>query len=80
MPKQVVKTAAWYNWIEDEEDIKLIEFGEAFAHGDGSLKLAEPSGLEAPDTIFTDKIDYRVDLWRVGCTVWQARTNLTDKR
>ena len=70
MPKQLVKTAGWDNWIEeDEEDIKLINFGQAFTHGDEPFKLVQSSRLEAPETIFTDNIDYRVDLWCVGYTV-----------
>ena len=70
MPKQLVKRAGWDEWIdEDEEDIRLIDFGEAFAHGSEPRKLAQPRGLEAPETIFTDTFDYRVDLWRVGYTV-----------
>jgi hypothetical protein len=70
MPNQLVKTTVWDEWIdEDEEDIRLIDFGQAFAHGDEPFTLAQPNGLEAPETIFTDSFDYRVDLWRVGCTV-----------
>jgi serine/threonine-protein kinase SRPK3 len=41
MPKQLVKTAAWDNWVdEDEEDIRLIDFGEASPHGKKPLKLS----------------------------------------
>lgn len=40
MPKQMVKTTDWEIWIdEDEEDIRLIDFGQAFAHGHEPLKL-----------------------------------------
>ncbi|KAL9097103.1 MAG: hypothetical protein Q9165_000529, partial [Trypethelium subeluteriae] len=71
MPKQLVKTAKWDNWIEeDEEDIRLFDFGNAFAHGDESFKLMQAPGLEAPETIFTNSFDYRVDLWRVGYTIY----------
>jgi serine/threonine-protein kinase SRPK3 len=76
MPTQLVKTAVWDNWVEeDEEDVRLIDFGEAFAHGNEPSTLAQPKGLEAPETIFIDSFDYRVDLWRVGCTVQQANAN-----
>ncbi|KAJ5679999.1 hypothetical protein N7536_011138 [Penicillium majusculum] len=30
-------------------------------------KLAQPSILRVPETIFTDRFDYRLDLWRAGC-------------
>lgn len=70
MPKQLVRTASWDDWIdEDEEDIRLTDLGESFMHGNEPLKLGQPLGSEAPETIFTDSFDYRVDLWRAGCTV-----------
>lgn len=40
-----MKTAGWDNWVEeDEEDLRIIEFGEAFLQG------AEPKRLAQPDT------------------------------
>ena len=44
-------------------------------HGPGHFELiqvanlAEPGGMQAPEKIFTGNFDYRVDLWRAGCTV-----------
>jgi len=70
MPEQLVETTGWLDWIdEDEEDVRLIDVGEAFAHGKEPAELAEPGKLQAPEGIFMGKFDYRVDLWRAGCTV-----------
>ena len=70
MPKQLVKKADWDNWIdEDEEDVRLIDFGEAFVQGSKPDILAQPADLRAPETIFTDQFDHRLDLWRAGITV-----------
>lgn len=53
MPKQLVKTAVWESWIEeDEEDIRLIDFGEAFAYGSRPSTLAQPTNLEVPENDF----------------------------
>ncbi|KAJ5193399.1 hypothetical protein N7449_009541 [Penicillium cf. viridicatum] len=52
---------------EDEEDIRLLDFGESFLEGEQPEKLAQPSNLRVPETIFTDRFDYRLDLWRTGC-------------
>jgi hypothetical protein len=80
LPKQLVKAATWDDWTEeDEEDIRLIDFGEAFVCGNLPSKLAQPNGLEAPETIFTSTFDYRVDLWRIGCTVQLTNLNLTKR-
>lgn len=70
MPTRLVGKAGWDDWFEeDEEDIRLIDWGEAFVHGAAPDKIAQPRGLEAPEIIFTGHFDHRVDLWRAGCTV-----------
>lgn len=70
LPKQLVKAAEWAEWIdEDDEDIRLLDFGESFLQGEEPTKLAQPGALRVPETIFTSFFDYRVDLWRTGCMV-----------
>ncbi|OQE28558.1 hypothetical protein PENSTE_c003G08400 [Penicillium steckii] len=71
LPSQLVKAADWTEWIdEDEEDIRLFDFGESFFHGHEPDKLAQPGPLRVPETIFTDSFDYRVDLWRAGSVIY----------
>lgn len=70
LPRQLVKTAGWDNWTdEDEEDLRIIDFGEAFLQGAEPTRLAQPDTLRAPETIFTDIFDCRLDLWRIGIVV-----------
>lgn len=70
MPKQLVKKTCWYDWVdEDDEDVRLLDLGEAFAHDAIPDRLAQPSDLQVPEKIFTGRFDYRVDLWRAGCLV-----------
>lgn len=70
VPRQLVKAAGWDNWIdEDDEDIRVIDFGEVFIQGSQPDSLAQPPDLRAPETIFTDQFDHRLDLWRAGVTV-----------
>ncbi|KND91969.1 hypothetical protein TOPH_03284 [Tolypocladium ophioglossoides CBS 100239] len=67
--KQLVQKAIWDDWTdEDEEDIRLLDWGEAFLHGAEPAKLAQPGDLRVPEIIFTTRFDRRVDLWRAGCT------------
>ena len=69
-PGQLVKAVSWADWIdEDEEDIRIIDLGEAFLQGVGCIKLSQPSSLQAPETIFTGSLDSRIDLWRAGIVV-----------
>jgi hypothetical protein len=70
IPEQLVEKTSWDDWIdEDEEDVRIIDFGQAFLHGAEPIDLAEPGDLQVPEKIFAGHFDYRVDLWRAGCTV-----------
>lgn len=69
-PKEVVPHVQWMEWIHDDgEDIRLIDWAQAFKHGMEPESLAQPAELKAPETILSDHFDYRVDLWRAGSIV-----------
>ncbi|KAL4945101.1 hypothetical protein BDV06DRAFT_219633 [Aspergillus oleicola] len=71
LPRQIVKATDWEEWIEeDEEDIRLLDLGEAFLQSDRPItKLAQPGNLRVPETVFVERFDYRVDLYRAGCVI-----------
>ena len=73
IPTQLVESTRWTGWPlnddEDDENIRIIDLGEAFTKDTVPEKLAQPGCLQAPETIFTGKLDYRQDLWRVGLVV-----------
>lgn len=70
LPKHLVKAAPWDDWLdEDEEDIRIIDFGESFPKNTRVESLAQPGQLRVPETVFVGSFDYRVDLWRAGCVV-----------
>lgn len=69
-PKHIVRRAEWDLWVdEDEEDIRLIDWGESFRRGEEPATVAQPIDCKAPETIFTDRLDYRIDLWSAGIVV-----------
>jgi hypothetical protein len=79
IPQQLVAQTIWPEWIdEDEEDVRIIDFGEAFLSGAEPIELAEPGDLQVPEKLFTGHFDYRIDPWRAGCTViaWTSRNVL----
>jgi serine/threonine-protein kinase SRPK3 len=49
--------------------IKIIDFGESFPNNDAPTTLHTPLCVRAPEVIFEEKLDYRVDLWSAGCMV-----------
>jgi len=79
LPNQLVKAAGWDEWIdEDDEDLRIIDLGESFLQGAETKTLAQPRCLQAPETIFTDSFDYRLDLWRGGCVVRKLRLDFRE--
>lgn len=73
VPKQLVRSVQWLGWPADDDDdddeVRLIDLGEAFRQDAAPKRLAQPGDLQAPETIFTGRFDYRVDLWRAGLIV-----------
>jgi serine/threonine-protein kinase SRPK3 len=73
IPSRLVKSVEWIGWPDDDDDddddIRIIDLGEAFTQDTVPEKLAQPPDLQVPETIFTDRLDYRLDLWRAGLIV-----------
>ncbi|KAG6119860.1 hypothetical protein E4U13_007213 [Claviceps humidiphila] len=51
--------------------IKIIDFGGAFFGDDAPSTLKAPLVLRAPEIIFGDQPDLRVDLWTAGCLIFE---------
>ncbi|CAI6342237.1 unnamed protein product [Periconia digitata] len=51
--------------------IKIIDFGEAFLSNDTPRTLHTPLPIRAPEIIFGEKLDYRVDMWSMGCLLFE---------
>lgn len=49
--------------------VKIIDFGESFMQQTSPRTLHTPLPVRAPEVIFGDQLDYRVDLWCLGCLV-----------
>ena len=49
--------------------IKIVDFGESFLNNDIPDTLHTPLPVRAPEVIFGDKLDHRVDLWSMGSMV-----------
>lgn len=85
-PKHIVRRAEWDKWLdEDQEDIRLIDWGESFRRGEEPAQVALPIDCKAPETILTDRLDYRIDLWTAGIVVgsqssYRAAHMLTDRQ
>ncbi|EON65280.1 CMGC/SRPK protein kinase [Coniosporium apollinis CBS 100218] len=57
-----------------ENPIKIIDFGESFTRDTRPKTLHTPLAVRAPEVIFEDDIDFRVDLWSMGCMIFELVT------
>ncbi|KAJ5322394.1 hypothetical protein N7452_010683 [Penicillium brevicompactum] len=74
VPEYIVRpTSRWTRlWNPDSTpSVKLIDFGEAFLQTAPPQVLHTPLPVRAPEAIFEDRIDYRVDLWSMGCMLFE---------
>lgn len=60
--------------------IKIIDFGEAFLKRQAPRSLHTPLAVRAPEALFGDQIDHRVDLWSLGCLVCASPRPLPEQR
>lgn len=70
IPRYIVRPTSYciYSW-NSAQSIKIIDFGESFSDTTTPRTLHTPLTARAPEVIFQDHIDYRVDLWSIGCMV-----------
>jgi serine/threonine protein kinase len=70
IPEYIVKPISYrtHSW-NSTQTIKIIDFGESFLRTTVPQTLHTPLPVRAPEVIFQDRIDHRVDLWSMGCMV-----------
>ncbi|KGO77099.1 hypothetical protein PITC_024550 [Penicillium italicum] len=72
IPEYIVRSSSFrthmWNWAQS---IKIIDFGESFLYTTVPQTLHTPLPVRAPEVIFQDHIDYRVDLWSMGCMLFE---------
>ncbi|KAI0879378.1 kinase-like domain-containing protein [Hypoxylon argillaceum] len=50
---------------------KIIDFGEAFFQSQNAAAVHTPLVVRAPEAIFDDCIDQRIDMWSMGCLLFE---------
>ncbi|THV63613.1 kinase-like protein [Aureobasidium pullulans] len=55
----------------EKSSVKLIDFGESFMSDNKAETLHTPLALRAPEVLFQDEYDLRVDCWSLGCTMFE---------
>ncbi|KAI9927245.1 hypothetical protein MW887_003632 [Aspergillus wentii] len=71
IPKYIVMPAEHEAY--SRSSIKIVDFGESFLHT-APQTLHTPMSVRAPEIIFQDLLDHRVDLWSMGCLPFELFT------
>lgn len=70
LPRYLVRPTSYHQDIETFfGPIKIVDFGQSFLRNESPDTLHTPFPYRAPEIIFRDKLDYRVDLWSMACLV-----------
>ncbi|GKZ66815.1 hypothetical protein AnigIFM60653_003144 [Aspergillus niger] len=72
IPEYIVRPASSHtrSW-QLSDTIKIVDFGESFTQNNVPKTLHTPLVVRAPEVIFKDRLDYRVDLWSLGCMLFE---------
>jgi serine/threonine-protein kinase SRPK3 len=81
MPEYLVRPTSYpIDFSLSSHSIKIVDFGESFLNNGVPNTLHTPLPIRAPEIIFGDHLDYRVDLWSMGCMVGSNPQNRTPIR
>ena len=70
VPRYLVRPTSYpIDLISSFNSIKIVDFGQSFLSSQCPGVLKTPLPVRAPEIIFNDKLDYRVDLWSMACLV-----------
>ena len=73
VPEYLVRPASYSVRTSLSELIKIVDYGESFLDPDPPATLHTPLAIRAPEVVFEDNFDHRVDLWSMGCLVSSLR-------
>ncbi|KAI9679435.1 MAG: hypothetical protein M1817_005457 [Caeruleum heppii] len=72
MPEYLVRPTCYPADISvSVHPIKIVDFGESFLSNEVPGTPHTPLPVRAPEIIFEDKLDHRVDLWSMGCMLFE---------
>uniref|UniRef100_A0A0B7KHT9 non-specific serine/threonine protein kinase n=1 Tax=Bionectria ochroleuca TaxID=29856 RepID=A0A0B7KHT9_BIOOC len=76
LPLHIIRPATFANnrILSSSPLIKIIDFGEAFSKNEPPVILHTPLPVRAPEVVFGDALDGRVDLWSAGCLLFELVT------
>jgi serine/threonine protein kinase len=70
VPRYLVRSISYpVNVMPPLSFIKIVDFGQSFSNDECPSTINTPLPVRAPEIIFKDRINYRVDIWSMACLV-----------
>ncbi|EKJ76980.1 hypothetical protein FPSE_02855 [Fusarium pseudograminearum CS3096] len=68
-PTQIIRPASFptSDILPENPSVKIIDLGQAFFGNNAPRTLHNPIAVRAPEIVFGDQLNVRVDLWSAGC-------------
>ncbi|PSK34543.1 Protein kinase dsk1 [Elsinoe australis] len=78
VPPYIVKPSSFSSQNDlDFSTLKLVDFGASFRGTVAPTSLLNPPVIRSPEQFFGDTLDHRVDLWSMGCTLFELVSGQT---
>ncbi|KPM42257.1 hypothetical protein AK830_g4292 [Neonectria ditissima] len=75
VPKYLVRPSSYPSSVLSLPDsVKIVDYGESFLDTDPPATLHTPLAVRAPEVVLGDSFDHRVDLWSMGCLLFELFT------
>ncbi|KFG79287.1 protein kinase-like protein [Metarhizium anisopliae] len=72
MPQHIVQSATYSKIpLKPFRGIKIVDFGQSFLPAFAPRTLRTPLAVRPPEVLFSDPLDFRVDLWSMGCMLFE---------
>ncbi|KFH40238.1 Serine/threonine-protein kinase-like protein [Hapsidospora chrysogenum ATCC 11550] len=75
IPEYLVRPSVYPLSVSSLPDsVKIVDYGESFFDAEPPATLHTPLAVRAPEIVFGDRFDHRVDLWSMACLVFELYT------
>ncbi|KAI0867389.1 kinase-like domain-containing protein [Hypoxylon argillaceum] len=75
VPQYIVRPSPYPSSVLSlSSSVKIVDYGESFFDADSPATLHTPLAVRAPEVVLGDVFDHRVDLWSMGCLLFELFT------
>ncbi|KAL9085277.1 MAG: hypothetical protein Q9159_004786 [Coniocarpon cinnabarinum] len=76
-PEYLVRSLSLNDWVDFSSEgmgVKIGDVGGAFPFSKPPVEIETPAGFRCPETVLNLKIDEKIDIWSLGCLIFEVFT------